>query len=82
MLCISTFRVNAECFATEGVNCFRLSYKQFEMAHVTRDCAHPLEPDSIPVYGYNYDVKTGLLNEVPEIIQPRQRRGNRSSFAA
>lgn len=27
---------------------------------------HPLVPGSIPVYGYIYDVHTGLLEEVPE----------------
>lgn len=37
---------------------------------VTEDVAriknHPLVPANIPVYGYIYDVKTGLLIEVPE----------------
>ena len=27
---------------------------------------HPLVPDSIPIYGYVYDVRTGRLNEVAE----------------
>ena len=36
------------------------------VAEVTRVRTHPLVPGRIPVYGYIYDVKTGLLNEVPE----------------
>ncbi len=32
---------------------------------VRRIKGHPLVPASIPVYGYIFDVKTGLLNEVP-----------------
>jgi len=31
---------------------------------VRRIREHPLVPASVPVYGYVYDVKTGLLNEV------------------
>ena len=31
---------------------------------VERIAAHPLVPKSIPIYGYVYDVKTGLLIEV------------------
>jgi carbonic anhydrase len=27
---------------------------------------HPLVPGSIPIYGYIYDVATGVLNEVTE----------------
>jgi carbonic anhydrase len=27
---------------------------------------HPLVPETIPIYGYIYDVRTGLLNAVPE----------------
>jgi carbonic anhydrase len=33
---------------------------------VERIRQHPLVPPSIPIYGYIYDVATGLLNEVPE----------------
>jgi carbonic anhydrase len=32
---------------------------------VARIRNHPLVPDTIPVHGYIYDVKTGALNEVP-----------------
>jgi carbonic anhydrase len=35
-------------------------------ADVRRIKEHPLVPNSIPVYGYIYDVKTGGLIEVPE----------------
>lgn len=35
-------------------------------ADVRRIRNHPLVPDSIPIYGYIYDVKTGRLVEVPE----------------
>jgi carbonic anhydrase len=35
-------------------------------ADVNRIKAHPLVPNSIPVYGYIYDVKSGQLVEVPE----------------
>lgn len=41
---------------------------------VARIRSHPLVPESIPVYGYYYDVRTGRLIEVPEatrIGQPR-----------
>ncbi len=33
---------------------------------VHRIRAHPLVPNSIPIYGYIYDVRTGRLNEVAE----------------
>jgi carbonic anhydrase len=33
---------------------------------VRRIRSHPLVPDSIPIYGYIYDVRTGKLVEVPE----------------
>ncbi len=33
---------------------------------VTRIRNHPLVPDTIPIYGYIYDVTTGRLVEVPE----------------
>ena len=33
---------------------------------VTRIRSHPLVPDTIPIYGYIYDVATGLLVEVPD----------------
>ena len=39
------------------------------VADVTRIRTHPLVPNFIPVYGYIYDVKTGLLNEVPEATE-------------
>ena len=34
-------------------------------ADVQRIRSHPLVPNSIPIYGYIYDVKTGRLIEVP-----------------
>lgn len=37
---------------------------------VRRIREHPLVPDSIPVYGYIYDVKTGRLVEVPGTAEP------------
>ena len=33
---------------------------------VARIRAHPLVPDTIPIYGYIYDVATGRLVEVPD----------------
>jgi carbonic anhydrase len=36
------------------------------VSDVRRIRQHPLVPDSIPLYGYVYDVKTGRLNEVSE----------------
>jgi carbonic anhydrase len=36
---------------------------------VTRIRTHPLVPSGIPIYGYLYDVKTGLLNEVAEATE-------------
>lgn len=36
---------------------------------VSRIRNHPLVPKTIPIYGYIYDVKTGLLNEVTEATQ-------------
>ena len=33
---------------------------------VTRIRSHPLVPNTIPIYGYIYDVATGLLVEVPD----------------
>ncbi len=36
---------------------------------VIRIKSHPLVPDEIPVYGYVYDVKSGLLIEVPEAME-------------
>jgi carbonic anhydrase len=33
---------------------------------VKRIRSHPLVPKHIPIYGFIYDVKTGLLNEVPD----------------
>ena len=35
-------------------------------ADVQRIRHHPLVPKEIPIYGYLYDVRTGMLNEVPE----------------
>ncbi len=35
---------------------------------VKRIRSHPLVPGDIPIYGYYYDVKTGLLVEVPEAM--------------
>jgi len=35
-------------------------------ADVKRIRSHPLVPSGIPVYGYVYDVRSGLLQEVPE----------------
>jgi carbonic anhydrase len=37
-------------------------------ADVQRIRKHPLVPARIPIYGFIYDVKTGLLNEVPEAM--------------
>ncbi len=36
------------------------------VADILRIRTHPLVPANIPIYGYIYDVKTGLLVEVPE----------------
>lgn len=38
-------------------------------ADVARIRAHPLVPRDIPIYGFLYDVKTGLLMEVPEACE-------------
>jgi carbonic anhydrase len=35
------------------------------LADVRRIRSHPLVPRTIPIYGFIYDVRTGLLNEVP-----------------
>ena len=35
------------------------------LADVKRIRSHPLVPRTIPIYGFIYDVRTGLLNEVP-----------------
>lgn len=35
------------------------------LADIQRIRNHPLVPNSIPIYGYMYDVKTGQLTEVP-----------------
>jgi len=40
--------------------------KQAVVDDVTRIRQHPLVPQSIPIYGYIYDVKSGRLIEVPE----------------
>lgn len=39
------------------------------VADVQRIRSHPLVPQSIPIYGYIYDVKTGRLSEVPEATE-------------
>lgn len=39
---------------------------------VARIRAHPLVPGRIPIYGYIYDVTTGLLVEVPEATRAGQ----------
>jgi len=39
------------------------------VADVTRIRTHPLVSDSIPIYGYIYDVATGTLLEVPTATQ-------------
>jgi carbonic anhydrase len=36
---------------------------------VTRIRNHPLVPSGIPIYGYLYDVETGLLNEIAEATE-------------
>ena len=35
-------------------------------ADVARIRTHPLVPQTIPIHGYIYDVKTGKLEKVPE----------------
>jgi carbonic anhydrase len=42
---------------------------QSVLEDVRRIKSHPLVADSIPVYGYIYDVKSGRLVEVPEATQ-------------
>jgi carbonic anhydrase len=39
---------------------------------VTRIRSHPLVPNRIPIYGYIYDVTTGLLVEVPDATHAGQ----------
>ena len=39
---------------------------------VRRIRSHPLVPDSVPIYGYIYDVKNGRLVEVPEATNAGQ----------
>ena len=39
-------------------------------ADVARIRAHPLVPRNLPIYGFIYDVKTGVLMEVPEASEP------------
>jgi len=41
-------------------------YEKSVVEDVKRIRNHPLVPKSIPVYGYLYDVKTGMLKEVGE----------------
>jgi carbonic anhydrase len=40
--------------------------KQSVLVDVTRIRTHPLVPNTIPIYGYIYDVTNGQLIEVPE----------------
>lgn len=54
--------------STEGRNIDWLTIDDPELSvveDVRRIRSHPLVPDSIPIYGYIYDVKTGRLVEVP-----------------
>jgi carbonic anhydrase len=54
--------------STEGafIDWLAISNTQQAVADdVERIRRHPLVPDSIPIYGYVYDVKTGSLIEVP-----------------
>jgi carbonic anhydrase len=39
---------------------------------VTRIRTHPLVPSRIPIYGYVYDVKTGLVTTVVDAKASRQ----------
>ena len=39
---------------------------------VRRIRSHPLVPDSVPIYGYIYDVKNGRLVEVPKATNAGQ----------
>jgi len=43
--------------------------KQSVVADVARIRTHPLVPNTIPIYGYVYDVTNGKLVEVPEATQ-------------
>jgi carbonic anhydrase len=42
---------------------------------VARIAAHPLVPAGIPIHGYVYDVRTGLLVEVPAATEAGRPRG-------
>jgi carbonic anhydrase len=55
--------------ATEGAYINFLSISNLEKSvvdDVRRIRRHPLVPRNIPIYGYIYDVSTGLLVEVPD----------------
>lgn len=43
--------------------------KQSVVADVARIRTHPLVPNTIPIYGYIYDVTNGKLIEVPEAVK-------------
>lgn len=43
--------------------------EQSVLADVRRIRAHPLVPKDIPIYGFIYDVKTGLLLEVKDAME-------------
>ena len=51
----------------EYINWLTISdQKRSVLEDVQRIRSHPLVPNTIPIYGYIYDVHTGALNEVPE----------------
>lgn len=55
-------------WSTEGASVEWLTIKdqtESVLADIQRIRNHPLVPNSIPIYGYMYDVKTGQLIEVP-----------------
>ena len=61
----------------EGQKVDWLTFTDYEKAvveDVKRIRNHPLVPKSIPVYGYLYDVKTGMLKEIGEAT--REGRGD------
>ncbi|MEE8444146.1 MAG: carbonic anhydrase [Alphaproteobacteria bacterium] len=61
--------------ASEGdyINWLTISDRENSVtADVERIRSHPLVPGSIPIYGYNYDVKTGRLVEVPAATRAGQ----------
>jgi carbonic anhydrase len=48
--------------------------EQSVLEDVTRIKSHPLVPSDIPVYGYNYDCKSGRLIEVPAATEAGKAR--------